>query len=45
VAIAESVLKTRGHNDSVSQMIVLATIDRLVSSLIADIAGIILEAC
>jgi hypothetical protein len=45
VAVAVSVLRIRGHSNSVSQMIVLATVDRLVSSLIADVAGIILKAC
>jgi hypothetical protein len=29
----------------VSQMIMLATVDRLVFSLVSDVAGIILEAC
>jgi hypothetical protein len=45
VAIAVSVSKTRGHNKPVSQMIMLVTVDHLVSSLIADAARVVLEAC
>lgn len=45
VAIAMPVFKARDNNKPVSQMIMLATVDRLMSSLIADVAGVVLEAC
>jgi hypothetical protein len=45
VAIPVSVLETRSHIKSASQMIMLATVDRLVFRLIADVASIIPEAC
>jgi hypothetical protein len=44
-ALAWSVLETAGHDRFISQVIMQSTVDRLASSLIADVAGVVLEVC
>jgi hypothetical protein len=43
--LAVSVLETAGHDNPILQVIMLVTVDRQLSSLIADITGVVLEAC
>ena len=43
-ALAWSVLETAGHDKIVLQVIVLVTVDRQLSGLIADVGGLVLEA-
>ena len=43
--LAVSVLETADHDRFISQVTMQSTVDRLASSLIADVAGVVLEVC